>query len=153
MKKIGHLVMLGCAALLLSACQPQKEESNSMNIQETNQSVEAVTNWHLAGPDARDYQISFADVEQAVAEGAKFYDVRSAEEFAEKNFGITENFPITELDQGHLPDVPKDTTIYVHCLKGIRSAQATALLRKAGFQEVYDLGGLEQVEAIGGELK
>ena len=52
-----------------------------------------------------------------------------------------------------MPDVPKDTKIYVHCLKGIRSAQAVEILREAGFSQVYDLGGVQQVEAIGGKIE
>ena len=85
--------------------------------------------------------------------GAKFYDVRSEDEFNAGNFGITESFPIAELEAGILPDVPKDTTIYVHCLRGIRSAKAVEILREAGFSQVYDLGGVQQVEAIGGQIE
>ena len=85
--------------------------------------------------------------------GAKFYDVRSEDEFNAGNFGITDSLPIAELEAGILPELPKDTKIYVHCLRGIRSAKAVEILREAGFSQVYDLGGLEQVEAIGGKIE
>lgn len=87
------------------------------------------------------------------ADQAVFYDVRSESEYSAQNFGITENYPISDLEDGKLPDLAKDTKIYVHCLKGIRSAQATKILRDAGFTNVYDMGGVEHVQAIGGVLE
>lgn len=121
---------------------------------QTKASPEAVSgiNWEQAGPDAQTQKITFAQVEAAVEAGAKFYDVRSPKEFQTSNFGITENFPVTDMETGKLPDLPKDTPIYVHCQSGRRSADAAKLLREAGFTQVYDLGGLTAVEAIGGIL-
>ena len=92
-------------------------------------------------------------ISKQMEKGAKFFDVRSEDEFNAGNFGITESYPIAELEAGILPDLAKDTKIYVHCLKGIRSAKAVEILREAGFSQVYDLGGLEQVEAIGGKIE
>ena len=132
---------------MLAACQSSDSQMSSSS------DTSSVIDWSQAGPDAQKNQISIADVKADVEKGAKFYDVRSEDEFNTGNFGITENFPIAELEAGILPDVPKDTTIYVHCLRGIRSAKAVEILREAGFSQVYDLGGLEQVEAIGGKIE
>ena len=144
-KMITFCLMLSLT--MLTACQTatsQKAASSDSN---------SAIDWSQAGPDAQKEQISFADVKSDVEKGAKFYDVRSEDEFNTGNFGITENFPIAELEAGILPDVPKDTTIYVHCLRGIRSAKAVEILREAGFSQVYDLGGVQQVEAIGGQIE
>ena len=131
----------------LTACQ-------SSTSQKTASSDSSSTiDWSQAGPDAQKNQLSFADVEADVEKGAKFYDVRSEDEFNAGNFGITESYPIAELEAGILPDLAKDTKIYVHCLKGIRSAKAVEILREAGFSQVYDLGGIEEVEAIGGVIQ
>ena len=132
---------------MLTACQTatsQKAASSDSS---------STIDWSQAGPDAKKNQISFADVKADVEKGAKFYDVRSEDEFNAGNFGITESYPIAELEAGILPDLPKDTKIYVHCLKGIRSAKAVEILREAGFSQVYDLGGIEEVEAIGGVIQ
>lgn len=134
--------MLLLASVLLVACQAPKASNQTSSI-----------NWEKAGPDARAEKITFAQVEAAVADGAKFYDVRSPKEFQTSNFGITENFPVTDMEAGKFPDLPKDTPIYVHCQSGRRSADAAKLLRAAGFTQVYDLGGLAAVEAIGGVLQ
>ena len=132
---------------MLAACQSSDSQTSSLS--DTSSAID----WSQAGPDAQKNQLSFADVKADVEKGAKFYDVRSEDEFNTGNFGITENFPIAELEAGILPDVPKDTTIYVHCLRGIRSAKAVEILREAGFSQVYDLGGVQQVEAIGGQIE
>ena len=132
---------------MLAACQSSDSQTSSLS--DTSSAID----WSQAGPDAQKNQLSFADVKADVEKGAKFYDVRSEDEFNAGNFGITESFPIAELEAGILPDVPKDTTIYVHCLRGIRSAKAVEILREAGFSQVYDLGGVQQVEAIGGKIE
>ena len=132
---------------MLAACQSSDSQTSSLS--DTSSAID----WSQAGPDAQKNQLSCADVKADVEKGAKFYDVRSEDEFNAGNFGITESFPIAELEAGILPDVPKDTTIYVHCLRGIRSAKAVEILREAGFSQVYDLGGVQQVEAIGGQIE
>ena len=132
---------------MLAACQSSDSQTSSLS--DTSSAID----WSQAGPDAQKNQLSFADVKADVEKGAKFYDVRSEDEFNAGNFGITDSLPIAELEAGILPDVPKDTTIYVHCLRGIRSAKAVEILREAGFSQVYDLGGIEEVEAIGGVIQ
>lgn len=153
MKKIINIVTLTALAGVLVACG----QTAGTNASQTPASTEAVKkeniDWSKAGPDAQKHQISFEQVEEAVKNGAVFFDVRSKGEFNSKNFGITQNYPITDLEDGKLPDLPKDTKIYVHCLKGIRSAEATKILRDAGFTQVYDMGGMEHVTAIGGVAK
>ena len=146
MKKIITLCLM-LSLTMLAACQSSDSQTSSSS--DTSSAID----WSQAGPDAQKNQLSFADVKADVEKGAKFYDVRSEDEFNAGNFGITESFPIAELEAGILPDVPKDTTIYVHCLRGIRSAKAVEILREAGFSQVYDLGGVQQVEAIGGQIE
>ena len=146
MKKIISIYLL-LALTMLAACQPSNSQTSSSS------DSSSTIDWSQAGPDAQKNQLSFADVKADVEKGAKFYDVRSEDEFNAGNFGITDSLPIAELEAGILPDVPKDTKIYVHCLKGIRSAQAVEILREAGFSQVYDLGGVQQVEAIGGKIE
>ena len=144
-KMITFCLMLSLT--MLAACRnsaPQTFPSSDSS---------STIDWSQAGPDAQKNQLSFADVKADVEKGAKFYDVRSEDEFNAGNFGITDSLPIAELEAGILPELPKDTKIYVHCLRGIRSAKAVEILREAGFSQVYDLGGVQQVEAIGGKIE
>lgn len=97
-------------------------------------------------------EVTFSAVQQDVEQGARFYDVRTPQEYAVGRFAGAENWSLQDMQAGKLPDVPKDTKLYVHCQSGNRSAQATKLLRQAGFTNVTDLGGLSDVTAMGGTL-
>ena len=99
-----------------------------------------------------DDRLTFGLVQENITNGAKLYDVRTVEEFAAGHFANATNFPVETMQAGTLPDVAKDTQIYVYCRSGNRSGQATTLLKNAGFTNVTDLGGLSAVEAMGGKL-
>ena len=104
-----------------------------------------------AGKTASDPSLTFATVQQDIKGGAKFYDVRTPQEFATNRFEGTANWPLQEMQAGRLPDVAKDTKIYLHCQSGNRSAQATRILKNAGYTNVIDLGGINHVQSIGGK--
>lgn len=96
--------------------------------------------------------LTFATVSQQVQDGAKLYDVRTAEEYAAGHFTGATNFPLQTMQAGNLPAVTKDTKIYVYCHSGNRSGQATVILKNAGYTNVTDLHGVTSVEGIGGTL-
>lgn len=96
--------------------------------------------------------LTFATVQSDVAGGARLYDVRTAEEYGAGHFDGALNWSLQDMQAGKLPNVPKDSKIFVYCHSGNRSGQATALLKSAGYTNVTDLHGLTSVEAIGGKL-
>lgn len=96
--------------------------------------------------------LTFAKVQQDVANDAKIYDVRTADEYTAGHFAKALYWSLQDMQAGMLPDVAKDTKIFVYCRSGNRSSQATALLKSAGYTNVTDLHGLADVEAIGGKL-
>ena len=83
---------------------------------------------------------------------AVLLDVRTPAEYQEGYVAPAENYPLQLLTQDQLPDIPKDTTIYLYCRTGNRSAQAATILHQAGYEDVVDLGGLPDMIAIGGEV-
>lgn len=95
-------------------------------------------------------KISISTVNQDLDNGAVLLDVRTPEEYVAGYIERAENFPLSNLQQSNYPAVDKDTKIYVYCRSGNRSAEATRLLNAAGFSDVIDLGGVPDVEAIGG---
>lgn len=103
-------------------------------------------------PVLPDDRLTFSAVQSQVDNGAKLYDVRTADEYKSGHFADATNFDLAKMQAGTLPDVAKDTTIYVYCRSGNRSAQATTLLKNAGYTYVTNLGGLSDVEAMGGTL-
>lgn len=95
---------------------------------------------------------SFERVQQDISNGAKFYDVRTKEEYADGHFKNAVNWPVEAMQAGQLPDVRKDTKIYVYCHSGNRASKATTALQQAGFSNVTSLGGLTDVQRMGGAL-
>lgn len=96
--------------------------------------------------------VTFATVQQDTAKGAKLYDVRTAEEYTSGHIDGSVNLPVQKIEAGAMPGVAKDVKIYVYCESGSRSAQASGLLKNAGYSNVVDLGGLAHVQSIGGKL-
>lgn len=96
--------------------------------------------------------MTFAAVMQDVKNGAKLYDVRTADEYKDGHFKGATNWSLQDMQAGKLPDVAKDTKIYVYCRSGNRSGQATTILKNAGYTNVIDLHGLADVQTIGGKI-
>ena len=95
----------------------------------------------------------FAAVQEDVKNGAQLIDVRTTEEFKAGHFAESINVPLDKIQSGEFPNVAKNTTIYLYCRSGNRSSQAKQLLEKAGFTNVKDLGGLENIQKLGGILQ
>ncbi|MHB1315170.1 MAG: rhodanese-like domain-containing protein [Christensenellales bacterium] len=82
--------------------------------------------------------------EMIAKEGVLLVDVRTPEEYAEGHIPGSILLPSEEITKGNfasvLPD--KEAVTIVYCRSGRRSAIAAAELAKAGYTNVYDLGGI-----------
>lgn len=94
----------------------------------------------------------FAAVTDDLARGAQLIDVRTPGEFQDGHVQQAVNWPLDRLQSGVMPNVDKNTTVYVYCRSGNRSAEAKRLLEAAGFTRVKDLGGIADVERMGARL-
>lgn len=76
-------------------------------------------------------------------------DVRSQMEFLLGGLQGAQNLPVDQLPAAleARTDVSKDAKILVYCAGGVRSAQAAAVLRRAGYTGVVDGGGLNAAYA------
>lgn len=72
-------------------------------------------------------------------DGAVFVDVRSVGEFAHGSAPGTINIPLQELG-GRLSEIPKSSPVVLCCASGTRSGMAKLLLKKHGYQRVYNIG-------------
>lgn len=81
--------------------------------------------------------------------GTHLYDVRTPEEYASSHAKFAALWPLDGIEAGKLPDVPKNEPIAVYCRSGNRSAQATELLKNAGYTDVTDMGGLSTLGEYG----
>jgi phage shock protein E len=71
--------------------------------------------------------------------GATLVDVRSAAEFASAHAPGTINIPLPELGS-RLGEIPKTSPVVLCCASGTRSGMAKMVLRKSGYQSVYNVG-------------
>ena len=71
--------------------------------------------------------------------GALLVDVRSAGEFAHVNAPGTINIPLPGLGR-RLNEIPKSAPVVLCCASGTRSGMAKLLLKKNGYQNVYNIG-------------
>ena len=72
-------------------------------------------------------------------EGAILLDVRSQAEFASGNAPGTRNIPLNVLGR-HLGSIPKTFPVVVGCASGTRSGMAKLMLKKKGYQRIYNIG-------------
>ena len=85
-----------------------------------------------------------AQYKQDFVEGHRAHtllDVRSPMEFRSGHLAGAVNIDVQVLGT-RLAELPKDKPIVVYCQSGSRSGRAASALERAGFSEVYDLGGL-----------
>lgn len=67
-------------------------------------------------------------------------DVRTPEEFAGGHLRQSKNLPLAQLGE-RLGELDKAQPVLVVCASGPRASRAAAQLRRAGFGDVYVLGG------------
>ena len=73
---------------------------------------------------------------------AVLLDVRTVDEYGQGHIEGSVNIPLQNIHtvKNNIPDL--DKPIYVHCLSGARSAQATSVLKSMGYTNVTDIGGI-----------
>ena len=82
-----------------------------------------------------------ADYRQKMEEGAIIVDVRTIEEFNRGHIDESINIPLHTLEENLSLLENKDQTIITCCASGMRSARAKAILKRKGYQSVYNGGG------------
>ena len=75
-------------------------------------------------------------------EDAVLLDVRTVDEYAEGHIPGSINIPLDTVASvlECIPD--KDAPLFVHCLSGGRSGKAVAFLKKLGYTQVKNIGGI-----------
>ena len=72
-------------------------------------------------------------------QGATLVDVRSPAEFAGGSAPGSINIPLSELGS-RLAEIPKTATVVLCCASGSRSGMAKMMLKKNGYQQVFNVG-------------
>lgn len=83
-------------------------------------------------------------VAEKLAAGATVVDVRSEAEFRGGAYPGAVNVPLQVLSS-RLDRIRKDRPVVVYCASGSRSAMAARILKKAGYADVSNAGGLHHL--------
>lgn len=68
-------------------------------------------------------------------------DVRSPEEHRERHIPGSLNYPLESLEE--IPAQYRQSILVVYCESGVRAGQAVEILGEMGYEQVYNLGGLD----------
>ena len=74
--------------------------------------------------------------------GALLVDMQGADEYRQGHIPGSVNLPLPSLSGRKSIGVGKDSPVYVYCLSGARSSQAAAILRRMGYNNVKNIGGI-----------
>lgn len=80
-----------------------------------------------------------------VNDGAILLDVRTKEEYDDQHLPDAVNIPLDQIQDGKI-DLGKNKTIIVYCKSGARSKVASQTLLELGFNNVYDLGSINNYQ-------
>ena len=118
MKKIFFLMVI---CLLITGCgSDNKMSSNSINT--------------ISVEEVKSLVDSFNDQDNLV-----IIDVRTNEEYKMGHIKYSINIPVENIDK---INYRKDTKIILYCRSGNRSNQAAIKLRDLGYQNIFDMGGI-----------
>ena len=82
--------------------------------------------------------------------GAKLVDVREPDEYAAGHVPGSVNLPLSQIRTAESVLEDKAQPLFVYCLSGGRSGQATAALVRMGYTAVTNIGG---ISAYHGEVE
>ena len=75
--------------------------------------------------------------------GAVLLDVRTEEEYRGGHIGGSRNIPVEKISNAVNLLHDKSAPVFVYCQSGNRARQAVSKLRKMGYTQVENIGGIE----------
>ncbi len=75
-------------------------------------------------------------------ENAVLLDVRTPEEYREVRIPKSINIPLDDLNKIITVIPKKSTPLFIHCHSGGRSGQAVVILKKMGYTNIRNIGGI-----------
>lgn len=73
-------------------------------------------------------------------------DVRNPEEFAHRRIPGSQNLPLPQIQSAPSVFPEKDAHLYIYCYSGARSGRATSALKRMGYTNVTDIGGIKSYQ-------
>lgn len=97
----------------------------------------------------RGSRISVSEAQSQLRQGATVVDVRTVAEFESQHLPGAVNVPLQTLPQAIEQQFPdKNKVLLLHCRSGARSGMAKDILSRAGYRNVFNLGGYGRAQSI-----
>ena len=96
-------------------------------------------------------RMDLAQIQSDLVKGGLLIDVRTPEEYSEGHVKNALLIPHTQFS-AEIP-AEKDASIYLYCKMGPRAEFAASVLKERGYTKVTNLGGLDDMEALGFEFE
>ncbi|WP_251386805.1 rhodanese-like domain-containing protein [Mediterraneibacter agrestimuris] len=80
--------------------------------------------------------------EYSIVSGAVLLDVRTPQEYKEGHIPGSKNVPLQTINKAELVVKDKEIPLYVYCYSGSRSSQAVSMLKRMGYENVTNIGGI-----------
>ena len=97
-------------------------------------------------------KMDLVQIQSDLAKGGLLIDVRSPEEYSEGHVKNALLIPHTQFFSAEIP-AEKGASIYLQCKMGPRAEFAASVLKERGYTKVTNLGGLDDMEALGFEFE
>ncbi len=93
--------------------------------------------------------------EKIKSQPGKVIDVRTIDEYNQGHLKITDDQHdwMNGEFQDAVENLDKDNTYYLYCRTGNRSGQAAKMMKSEGFENVYNIGGFEDLANAGFETE
>tara|TARA_B100001173_G_scaffold309913_1_gene323282 strand:+ start:907 stop:2289 length:1383 start_codon:yes stop_codon:yes gene_type:complete len=96
--------------------------------------------------------ISSKDLKEIINSKISLIDVRRKNERNKGYLKLSQNIPLNNIDL-NINDLDKNINHYIHCAGGYRSMIACSILKKLGFNSLYDVkGGFSEIRKSGLEI-
>ena len=82
-------------------------------------------------------------IEEKMSEGGQLIDVRSPVEFSQGALDGAINMPVSHF-QTLIDDIDNSKPVLLYCRSGARSEMVKKYLEQLGFNQVHNIGGLQQ---------
>ena len=87
-------------------------------------------------------------VREMIAANARIVDVRTRSEYAVGHIEGADNLPLDEIAERADELGERSRPLVLYCRTGARSEQAVAILRRLGFTDVVNGGGLDEMRSL-----
>lgn len=136
MKQVVTIILLGLLGLTVTACGGGGATTTG--------AVAPAPNAPVISPDA--YESTVASTDHVLVDVREVGEVNSS--------GVIPgaiNIPLSQF-ASRVNELPADTTVVVYCNSGNRSRQAVNILNQNGYEQLLDLGGVQQWRRAGKQL-